>query len=752
MPESEFLIAALAYAERGWRVFPCRPGGKEPIISGGVNKATCSTSSIEAWWGNTPKANIALACGPESGVYCVDIDLDESKGVDGWESLKEFPPMPDTVSQQSPRGGGHFFFKTNRPPRNMNSFRNGIDIRSAGFYVILSPSVHPNGKTYEWVDGHAPGEIEFAEFPEWLRPEEKKRVSPWDLQKLDIPAIDRNTLIERASSYLSECSPAVQGQGGHSALMWAASAMAVGFDLDDSTALNLLWHEYNPRCIPPWDSTNNKDREDFERKVSEARKKPIKPRGWLLAEFESSNNAAIEYGAKLSTALLKKAEPVAVPEVVVKKTQESVASPGDWPSFLLEPSGYVGDLAKWMNATAVCQQPKLSVVSAIVAAGALFGGKIKDRSNQRTNIYAMGVAPSSAGKDHPFKCISELFEMAGAGHIIGGGSVTSDSAVELALTTNPVKMFAIDEAGDFLTGIKQAGQSSGSAHLGTIKPCFKILWSSANRVYKGKQKAEQELRQIHEPHVSLWCLTTPNRFYQGIGSADLEDGFIPRMLVALSDVRNPYRDIDYTPPPVDLVNVTSLWFNRQVIGDGDGGDILTASRKHQLVIEAQPGAKRVFTEFARECEKALSDGDKSGENTAPLWGKGLENAKRIALILAAGDRFDNTEIMEYHAFYACALVRQTIVDLIASIGKHMADTSWEMEKKRILAMISDCAEEGMARSDLARRTQWIRDRRTRDNYLADLVESGLIHIGEKKTKTRPSQWVWAVPYGLGSET
>ncbi|KKL53677.1 hypothetical protein LCGC14_2273070, partial [marine sediment metagenome] len=59
--------------------------------------------------------------------------------------------------------------------------------------------------------------------------------------------------------------------------------MVHGFLLSNEQAGHLLEGEYNPRCIPPWDLSDPKDRKDFVRKIAEARKlTPLNPLGWLL--------------------------------------------------------------------------------------------------------------------------------------------------------------------------------------------------------------------------------------------------------------------------------------------------------------------------------------------------------------------------------------------------------------------------------------------------------------------------------------
>jgi hypothetical protein len=462
----------------------------------------------------------------------------------------------------------------------------------------------------------------------------------------------------------------------------------------------------------------------------------------------------LEYGKSLAAGLLAgKEEPKVLavedptrPEIV--KRADMARSSREWPDWLLSPPGYVGDLCKWMNETAGCAQPKLSVVASLVAAGALFGGKVRDISNGRTNLYAMGVAPSSAGKDHPFKCILQLFVAAGGEKLLGGGRVSSDSAIEVALMAHPVQLFGIDEAGEFLTHIRQGTGTGTASHLVTIKPALKELWSSANCLYRGKQRIDADVRKIMEPHVCLWALTTPGRLYEGINSCDMEDGFIPRMIFALSNECPEYEMREFRPPPKSLMTLTQAWLSRAISSPVDSeGDILSAVSKHQLLVPMQHDAMMAFREFGRFCKRQMGDGEETQDKTGAIWGKGLENSRRVALTLATGERYDGPEILGFHAEYSCALIKQTILDLIDSIKAHMSENQWQAHKKDILKIIARAGANGISKSELTNKTQWLQNSKVRNSYIEDMTEAGLIVIGKKNNKT----WIWRFPYGIKTE-
>lgn len=72
-------------------------------------------------------------------------------------------------------------------------------------------------------------------------------------------------IVDRARKYLLTIPGAVSGQGGHPATFHAAQCLTRGFDLDDSTAFDLL-REWNGTCKPPWS-----DRE-LQHKVTSSRR------------------------------------------------------------------------------------------------------------------------------------------------------------------------------------------------------------------------------------------------------------------------------------------------------------------------------------------------------------------------------------------------------------------------------------------------------------------------------------------------
>src|SRR3954453_14150075 len=73
--EPTLAAAAIRFSNLGIPVFPCVPGGKQPVTPNGFHDATSSAPVVHHWWPRTPDANIGLPTGASTGILVVDIDI-----------------------------------------------------------------------------------------------------------------------------------------------------------------------------------------------------------------------------------------------------------------------------------------------------------------------------------------------------------------------------------------------------------------------------------------------------------------------------------------------------------------------------------------------------------------------------------------------------------------------------------------------------------------------------------------------------
>ncbi|MGW5773423.1 bifunctional DNA primase/polymerase, partial [Streptomyces longwoodensis] len=181
--------AALKAAERGWHVFPLRPGTKRPALHGEATcartgpctdghlkweqRATTDPGRIRAAWSRAP-FNVGIATGP-SGLVVIDLDVPKDKGSSDapcgattFAALCERAgrAVPTTYRVRTASGGTHLYFTVPTGTRLTNTARTVgelVDTRAWGGYVVAAGSTTPAGP-YE-----ALCDPETAPLPSWLQ-------------------------------------------------------------------------------------------------------------------------------------------------------------------------------------------------------------------------------------------------------------------------------------------------------------------------------------------------------------------------------------------------------------------------------------------------------------------------------------------------------------------------------------------------------------------------------------------------------
>lgn len=162
--KTTFLDVALDYAKAGFNVFPLQAMDKIPLPgSKGVHEATTDKRQIETWWTRHRNSNIGIHC---THFWALDVDPKHNgpSALDGL--LREYGPLPETLTQTSGSGGKHYLFTS---PigifiKNRAGFYPGLDTRAFGGYIVAAPSIHPDGTEYTWDNWGT----EIAPAPEWL--------------------------------------------------------------------------------------------------------------------------------------------------------------------------------------------------------------------------------------------------------------------------------------------------------------------------------------------------------------------------------------------------------------------------------------------------------------------------------------------------------------------------------------------------------------------------------------------------------
>ena len=89
------------------------------------------------------------------------------------------------------------------------------------------------------------------------------------------------------------------------------------------------------------------------------------------------------------------------------------------------------------------------------------------------------------------------------------------------------------------------------------------------------------------------------------------------------------------------------------------------------------------------------------------------------------------------ANWAIRFIRHFAECALVEIERRVADNETERSHKRLYELIRAAGPQGITKSELIRRTQFL-DKRQRDEILASLVEGGLASAVARTTGTKPS--------------
>jgi hypothetical protein len=157
------LKAALIYAAAGLAVFPLNPRTKLPATKRGFYDATTNPETIRRFW-RVADRNIGIATGAMSGFWVLDIDPGGEDHIRRLEA--EHGKLPLTRKVTTGRSGRHLWLKYTEPIQcSAGRVAPHVDVRGDLGYCVSPPSIHENGRRYEWLTDPA---TPVASAPEWL--------------------------------------------------------------------------------------------------------------------------------------------------------------------------------------------------------------------------------------------------------------------------------------------------------------------------------------------------------------------------------------------------------------------------------------------------------------------------------------------------------------------------------------------------------------------------------------------------------
>lgn len=725
--ESPYERRAYVYLERGYSVVPIAPGTKRPgqySVADGwrglfdwerFNQRLPTDLETEVWY-TWPDAGIGLLTGKLSGVIGLDRDYD-APGTDALERIIPYTP----VKKKGAKGYTAFFRYNGEKSCSFNiGGARVLDVLSDGRQTLMPGTIHPDGHTYIYLTEDLLEDYDPADLP--VLPDDfleqvARTLEPYQTQEdkkyqkkftalpdddgkintdLSIHAEYFRDLNRKALNQLEDWVPKIVPQskperdGFRTVASWrGAKNHNVGvhphgiFDFGGNygmTPIDLVMYANG--------LTFQKAAESLRACLKLTEPEPIT---MTVGGSKPQQAASISTPVPTPPVTLPWLKPAAPVAPVMLPPQTSIAPAPAIPAFIANPPGILGEMARWITATAPKQQPELSVAAAIALCSVVMGRTYRSQYGNFTSLYFVMVAKSTEGKEHPQSCVEKVLTASDLAKLIGGSGYTSAGAVFSALLDNPAHLATIDELGKLLKMSRANGQAHSEAAIDKLIEAFGRLDGvmrppTYSKMTLSKTQATGLERVVHNPAISLLGATTPGTFYGALTTDLVQDGFLGRCIVVESkQPRQLTRFVDRTDPPKRIIE----WCKAVHVSGVVQGNLADVN-------PAEMPATIVALEFDESCmplmlalESELNDEKEAseGEGLDVILGRTMEKSMRLAMIVAKASDANAKKVMPAHLEWAIQYVRHYDLDLIRAVRRERVDSQTDADIKKAVKYI-----------------------------------------------------------------
>lgn len=721
------LESALAYARRGWPVFPCGMN-KQPLIANGFHAASCDEARVRDWWGSWPDAQIGIACGA-AGIAVVDLDVGKGKdGVRTWHALVDDHGRHGCgLVASTPRSGRHLVYAMPTPAIGCRTDvlpDSGIDVRAEGGY-ILAPELEGAGGR-EWIEGDPFDPSDLCEMPPWVRSLLcRSRVTPAGSVARGGEDGDVVPLIPEMRRLVVDALKHIDPDPRDT---WIRVGMALRNTGAGDEAYQ-LWCEWSSRSPKYDEQVQRRQWASLRQWRHDGTEVAIRTLFWLAEQ--AGWTPSVDEAVAAEVDLVDAAEP--------SPSQDTPnQAPEPFPLRLLEECpGLLGDVARWGVANAVKRQPALMLGSTIATLGAIVGRRVCTTTNLRTNFVMLGIGETACGKDATLKLPQELLIAAGLSRLVGPSEWASAPGMRAWLAKEPAHVSFIDE---FAKLLQQTTGTNVPAHLAGIRRNLLDLFGRAGGVWAPTAYADHKLHDhspISEPHLCVYGTGVPAEVFAAMGRAAVGDGFLNRLLICWADEQLPKRNrIGRATPPAGLVQRLQALDaatrpSGNLAGKGSGYGVDSGCR----TIPWDLGAEEAWESVRDEFEARMVQARAGGSEWADLWARSGEHVAKLALLRSVCDD-PRRAITTGDVDWATQFVLWSTERTMLAAADRIAENDYERSLKAVLRAIRAAGATGLTSGEVLRQFRWLRSRDLKD-LLASLELQGDVARHSSQTAGRP---------------
>jgi Protein of unknown function (DUF3987) len=343
-----------------------------------------------------------------------------------------------------------------------------------------------------------------------------------------------------------------------------------------------------------------------------------------------------------------------------------------WTDELLNAPGLVGEVADYARRSAHKPQPALALMAGLTALSAATANRYHVQYwATRLNLFTVAVVPTGGGKDRPARVAMEVAALNPQVQSIN--DCASGAALLRALHRGGKNLLLWrDEVWQMIEAINSKNGQSHQKELGAV---LMSLYGSAGSVMHGKAYANsrENIDSIPNPYVVFSGATTPQRFADALTNTQVADGLLNRMIVFRSDE---------VPASVLLDNLNRP---ESITAGLAAMEFQTATPEDPCLIKVNDDAKARLIAWSAHCDAQVA----AAQKLSPLWSRGLENALKVAGVIAVGVDCMHPVITDKIALLAQNLIAHCLTSLSGALEVEMSETDFDKQCKRAAAFIRD---------------------------------------------------------------
>jgi hypothetical protein len=280
---------------------------------------------------------------------------------------------------------------------------------------------------------------------------------------------------------------------------------------------------------------------------------------------------------------------------------------------------------------------------------------------------------------------------------------------------------AMDEIGAWL---KRLSNKNASSYEQSISKILRSLWGTSFDSYLTPEWAQRASVEIQNPALSLYGVSTPEEFFEGLEGADVKNGFLNRFLVFATNRKTADREPMHEGKVPEALALAIAGLRQRVcqITEAEMSMPVGSARIPKQMV--WNGGRSVWDAMVIELEKISLDREKE-----PFFARTAEIAIRLASIHAIG--CGRLEVEKQDMQWGRDLAMWSASNMARVSSGYMAENETQKTYNRVIRLIDTSPDRTIHRRVLLQKLKGAIKARDLEEMLKNAIEGGEIEENKK---------------------